>query len=68
LVWIFIGTFYQPLAAAILGFAFFFGRVLYSIGYCRGPKQRVAGAIICDLAFLGLFVLSIVSIAQWGKF
>jgi len=68
LVWIFIGSYYQPLAAAILGFTFFIGRVFYSIGYCRSPKQRLVGALICDAAYFGSFVLSIASIAQWQKY
>ena len=65
LVWIFIGSFYQPLASAILGFTFFLGRIFYSIGYCKSPKHRVIGAIICDLGYLGAFVLSIVTIGKW---
>lgn len=60
-----MSIFYQPLAAAILGFAYFFGRILYSIGYCKNANNRLAGAIIIDIAYLGLFVLSMVSVAKW---
>lgn len=68
LVWVLIGALYQPLASAILGFVYFIGRIFYSIGYCKSPAHRVVGAIICDLAYLGSFVLSIVTIGMWLKY
>jgi hypothetical protein len=55
------------LAAAILGFAYFFGRILYSIGYCKSPNNRIVGAIILDISFIGAFILSLVTIGMWGK-
>lgn len=66
LIWILIGIFYQPLAAAILGFAVFVGRVIYTLGYFKTPNSRSFGAIIFDLGFVGLFVLSLVTIGKWG--
>eukprot|EP00347_Sterkiella_histriomuscorum_P007599 403348298 len=68
LVWIFIGSFYQPLASAILGFVYFFGRIFFSIGYCKSPKHRIVGAIICDLGYIGSFILSIVTIGKWQQY
>ena len=68
LIWILISCAYQPLAAAILGFFVFIGRTFYAIGYCSTPNSRVIGAIIVDLGFLGLFVLSCVSVAKWAQF
>ena len=46
LVWILIGCFYKPLAAAILGYVFFIGRLIYSIGYAKSPNSRGLGAIV----------------------
>jgi uncharacterized membrane protein YecN with MAPEG domain len=66
LIWILIGSNYQPLASAIFGFTYFLGRLLYSIGYCKSPKHRLVGAILQDLAYIAAFVLSIVAIAKWN--
>ena len=38
LLWLFISSLYQPIATAILGFLYGFGRILYSIGYCKSPN------------------------------
>ena len=65
LIWTLIGCFYKPLAAAILGFSVFIGRIFYSIGYCTSPSKRIVGALIVDLAIVGLFILSIVTIGNW---
>jgi glutathione S-transferase len=65
LVWLLICIFYQPLAGAILGFVVVVGRLFYAIGYLKTPNHRIAGALFIDLGFLGLFVLSIVSIGKW---
>ena len=55
----------RPLAV-ICGFSIFFGRVIYSFGYCaKGPKGRLAGAIIYDLSFLVAFVGCIISLFKW---
>ena len=67
IIWIFISTFYAPLAAAILGFVYFIGRIFYTWGYVASPNKRIFGALILDLSFLGLFILSIVTIAKWGQ-
>lgn len=43
---------------------FWVGRILFSIGYTsKGPGGRLAGAIIGDVAILGLIVLSIVVVS-----
>ena len=56
----------QPLWAAICGFILCLGRVVYGYGYkYHGPKGRVAGAIITDLALIGVFVGAFVSIFTW---
>lgn len=65
LVWILITIFYQPLAGAILGFVVVFGRIIYAVGYFKTPNLRGVGAILVDLGILGLFVLSIVTVAKW---
>ena len=38
LIWIAISALYKPLVAAIFGFVYFVGRILYSIRYCRSPN------------------------------
>jgi uncharacterized membrane protein YecN with MAPEG domain len=68
IIWILISIFYKPLAAAILGFIYFIGRIFYSIGYLKSPNSRLIGALIIDAAFLGLFILSLVTIGNWGNF
>lgn len=67
LVWIIIGLFYHPLSAACLGFGVFVARLLYSVGYFYTPNLRLVGALLFDAAFLGLFVLSLITIGKWGK-
>ena len=53
--------YFDALVAALLGLAFFLGRVLYRAGYVRDPDKRSAGFIIGFLATLGL-----VGTALWG--
>jgi hypothetical protein len=67
LVWIFVSCAYKPLAAAILGFAYFFGRFFYTAGYATSAERRLFGAIVLELGFLGLFILSVVTIFKWGQ-
>ena len=58
----------QPLWACICAWLLVIGRIAYMIGYHKkGPKGRVCGAIIVDLALLGVFVGAFVSIFQWEK-
>ena len=35
--WTLIAGFYQPVIAAIFGFVYFFGRIIYSIGDVKSP-------------------------------
>ena len=56
----------QPLWAAICGFILAFARILYAQGYKRfGPKGRVAGAVITDLALLAVLVGAFITIFTW---
>lgn len=68
IIWILISMMYQPLASGIMGLAYFVGRILYTIGYVKTANQRIIGAIILDLSYLGLFVLSLVTVGKWGQF
>ncbi len=63
-----VSIFYHPLAAAILGFIYAIGRLAYGIGYGKSPNLRGLGAAILDLAFLALFILSLVSIGKWLQY
>jgi len=62
IAWLFIGGYHYPLEAAILGYVYFLGRVIYSAGYAKTPNMRLVGALVLDLAIIALFVLSIVSV------
>ena len=55
------GMYFNPLVAALLGLAFFLGRVLYRAGYVKDPAKRGPGFGIGFLATLGL-----VGTALWG--
>ena len=57
---------HQRTLAVVCGFTIFFGRVIYSLGYCaKGPKGRLVGAIMYDLAFVAAFVGSIITLTKW---
>ncbi|TCO71011.1 MAPEG family protein [Chromatocurvus halotolerans] len=60
-MWIVAGFFFLPIAAPLLGLAFFAGRVLYRNAYIRDPQSRTMGMAIGMLSMLGLLVL-----ALWG--
>lgn len=57
------GQYFNPLVAALLGLAFFLGRVLYRAGYVKDPKKRGPGFGIGFVATLGLLLT-----ALWGVF
>jgi len=50
-------TIYHPKYAAILSGTWSLSRVIYTLGYATGnPKNRMAGAILGDIALIGLFI------------
>ena len=56
----------QPMLAAICSLVFLLGRILYACGYCNGgPKGRIPGAILTDLAILGVLAGAFWSIFTW---
>ena len=56
----------EPLWAFVCASGLVFGRVLYAIGYrLKGPPGRIYGAIIVDIALIGVFVGAIVSLVNW---
>ena len=56
----------QPMMALICMSVLIVGRFFYSVGYCKfGPKGRIFGAIVADLALLALLDGSIITIVQW---
>ncbi len=58
------GLFYPRLAASLAA-AYVVGREVYTIGYTsKGPSGRMYGAIIFDLALLGLFGTAVYGGAQ----
>ena len=46
---------------------YFIGRIFFAVGYWKTANKRSLGALIIDLAYLGLFVLSLVTIGNWGN-
>ena len=66
LVMIILSSYYKPLAAAILALVYFVGRVFYTFGYIKSANKRLIGAILIDLGFLGIFILSLVAIGSWS--
>jgi uncharacterized membrane protein YecN with MAPEG domain len=59
---------YKPLAAAINGYVFFIGRAAFSYGYVKGGANgRVFGALVTDCSIVSMFVLSLVTIGNWGN-
>ena len=67
IVWILIGCAYKPLAAAILGYVYIIGRIFFAVGYWQNANKRSFGATIIDGAYVGLFILSLVTIGNWGN-
>lgn len=53
-----VSGFYNPLYAFITSQVYFWGRLLFTIGYIRwGPSARLPGALILDVALLTSLVL-----------
>ena len=62
LAFVLIAGIYFPIPSASLCLVMIIARIIYSCGYAaKGPKGRSIGALINDLAFLALFVLSFIS-------
>ena len=58
----------QPMMAAICSLVFLLGRIMYACGYCRGgPKGRIPGAVLSDLAILGALGGAFWSIFTWQE-
>ena len=55
------GMYFDSLVAALLGLAFFLGRVMYRAGYVKDPEKRGVGFGIGFLALLGL-----IGTGLWG--
>ena len=55
------GMYFDSLVAALLGMAFFLGRVMYRAGYVKDPEKRGMGFGKGFLAVLGL-----IGTALWG--
>jgi glutathione S-transferase len=54
----------QPLAAAILGFIWIFGRIVYGVGYAADPSKRVAGFVVSVVALVLLIVGALVGVIR----
>ena len=68
LVSTFICGLYFPTWTVILQAIIFTGRLMFSIGYTRcGPKARIPGALIMDLAILVAIGLMITACVKMGS-
>lgn len=62
IVLIIVAGIHYALAAGILGWIYFVGRLAYTFGYvARGPKGRLVGVLLCDIGLLGGIVVAIMS-------
>ncbi len=60
-----VGGLAYPCASAILGWVYFAGRIVYTIGYVKkGPNGRLPGAGLLDVGLLGLMVVSVMSVVS----
>jgi glutathione S-transferase len=60
LFFLLVAGLYCPCTATILGVVMIVARMIYAIGYVSGgPNGRRIGAILNDLAVLGLFVMAV---------
>jgi len=55
------GMYFSPTVAAVLGLAFFLGRLLYRTAYMKDPATRTIGMVIGFLANVGLILTGL-----WG--
>ena len=55
-----------PLIALCQAACFFVGRLFYGFGYCiGGPKGRIPGALITDIALITALVTGFISVFMW---
>ena len=54
LILLLVAGLYYPIVTAILGVALIVGRIIYGIGYMINPLLRAPGALIIDVALVGL--------------
>ena len=55
-----------PFVAMLQAGCFFIGRVFYGFGYCiGGPKGRIPGALITDIALITALVTGFISVFMW---
>lgn len=65
LLMIVIGGIKLPIPAAIAGFVFVLGRIILTIGVLSyGPRGRMLGGAIAEIALLGNFVIAIWSLVK----
>lgn len=64
LLWMFIGIFHKPLLTAYFGFAYFIGRLMYSVGYVKSPNYRIIGALVLDVSFIGAFIAAMFAVFE----
>ena len=65
---IIIGGIYYPIQAASFGLVQILGRALYGVMYSlNGPKGRIIGVLMTNIALIGTLVLTIMSCVDMIK-
>ena len=68
-IFMLVGTFNYPTVGFSFSVLMVVGRLIFVVGYEKcGPKGRIPGALLADVAIIGLFVLSIMSIFKDSKY
>ena len=61
LMFLLVAGLYCPCMATGFGVLMIVSRIFYSVGYVNsGPKGRLVGALLNDIAILGLFIMSMI--------
>ena len=69
LTFLMVGGLFFPKPAAIAGVSYIVGRFLYTFGYRNsGPKGRMVGALVLDLALLSLLGMSSYGLYKFIRF
>ena len=65
LMFLLVGGLYCPCIASGLGGLMIISRILYATGYAnKGPNGRLIGAVLNDVALLGLFIMGMIFVVK----
>ena len=65
LIFLLVGGLYCPCIASGLGGLMIISRLMYALGYSnKGPAGRLIGALLNDVAILGLFIMGMIFVVS----